>query len=145
MTTFQMNYKSVKELLRQNNNDFQKVQQILESTATTSVTHNAGKTQTAGNKTKYIMTVGNVTHVRTTAHLYTHAVVVEFFKTSFVICSKTPITVERVKREKYQGLHRITQNQSSAERAAFRRENAQKVDQWMQSGDLKMHFFTFNK
>lgn len=112
---------------------------------TPSITHNAGKTETAGNKTKYIMTVGSVEHVRTTANQYTHAVVVEFFENSFVICSRKSITVEQVKREKYQGLHRITKNMSSAKRAAYRRENAQKVNQWMQSGDLKMHFFTFNK
>ena len=132
--------KCIVEPLQQNNYDYS----IFDLTPA-SITQNVGQTETAGNKTKYVMTVGNVTHVRTTANQYNYAVVVEYFDNCFVICSKTSISVERVKREKYQGLHRITRNQSSSERSRYRRENAEQVEQWIQSGDLKMHFFTFNQ
>ena len=132
------------EPLKQNNYDYSIFDLPAATVETASITHNDGQTEIAGNKTKYIMTVGTVEHVRTTSNEYNYAVVVEFFNNSFVICSKNPITVERVKNEKYQGLHTIRRGMSASKRATYRRENSAQIDQWIESGDLKMHFFAFN-
>lgn len=137
--------KHILQPLKENGYDYSIFDIPTKPAATASITHNDGQTETAGKKTKYIMTVGNVTHVRTSSYQYRYAVVVDFFDNSFVICSKNPITVEQVKRERYQGLHTIRRSQSSAKRAQYKRENEAQVNQWIESGDLKMHFFTFNK
>ena len=107
------------------------------------MTHTKGKIENAGKKTKHIMTVGNTTHVRTSTSQYKYGVVVEFFETSFVICSKNPITENRVKSEPFEGLTSligVPWNQKNK----IKRENKQKVNQWIDDGDLCIHFFTFD-
>jgi hypothetical protein len=111
---------------------------------TTTITQNAGKTQIAGKKTKHIMTVQNVEHIRTSSTKYNYGVVVEFFDTAFVICSKNPITEGRVKSEPYQGLTSLI-GAPWNQKSRIKRENKQLINQWIQNGDLKMHFFTFNQ
>ena len=108
------------------------------------ITQNEGKTAIKGKKTQYIMIVGNVEHVRTTTTQYTYGVVVEFFDNPFVICSKNPITIGRVKSEPYQGLKSLI-GAPWNEKKAIKRQNQQMVNQWIKNGDLRMHFFTFNK
>lgn len=107
------------------------------------MTHSKGQIENAGKKTKYIMTVGNTQHVRTSTSQYKYGVVVEFFETSFVICSKNPITENRVKNEPYQGL-KCTIGAKWSEKRNIKKENTRMVNQWIENGDLKMHFFTFD-
>lgn len=107
------------------------------------MTHTKGKIETAGKKTKYIMMVGNTQHIRTSSTQYKYGVVVEFFETSFVICSKNPITENRVKNEPYEGLTSLIGAPWNQKRK-IKLENKQKINQWIENGDLKMHFFTFD-
>ncbi len=90
------------------------------------------------------MAVGNVEHVRTSSTQYKYGVVVEFFDTSFVICSKNPITEGRIKSEPYQGLTNLI-GAPWNQKSKIKRENKQMVNQWIENGDLRMHFFTFNQ
>lgn len=108
------------------------------------ITQNVGKTFLKGTKTQHIMIVGNTEHVRTSSTKYKYGVVVEFFDSSFVICSKNPITEGRVKSEPYQGL-KCTIGAKWSEKRNIKKENTQMVNQWIENGDLKMHFFTFNQ
>ena len=107
------------------------------------ITHNKGTTSNVGSKTKYIMSVGNVQHVRTSTTQYKYGVVVEFFESSFVICSKNPITEGRVRSEPYQGLTSLV-GAPWNQKKTIKKENKKLVDQWIENGDLKMHFFTFD-
>lgn len=104
---------------------------------------NKGKIKSVGKKTQHIMTVGNIEHVRTSTTQYKYGVVVEFFDSSFVICSKNPITEGRVKSEPYQGLTSLI-GAPWNQKSKIKRENKQLVNQWIDDGDLTMHFFTFN-
>ena len=108
------------------------------------ITQNNGKIKIVGQKTKHIMIVGNVQHVRTSTTQYNYAVVVEFFDNSFVICSKNPITENRVKNEPYEGLTSLI-GAPWNQKSKIKRENKQMVNQWIQNGNLRMHFFTFNQ
>jgi len=108
------------------------------------ITYNKGETVKAGKKTKHIMLVGNVEHVRTSLTEYKYGVVVEFFSSSFVICSKNPITEGRIKSEPYQGLTSLI-GAPWNQKSRIKRENKQLVNQWIENGDLKMNFFTFNQ
>ena len=108
------------------------------------ITKNVGKTAIVGKKTQHTMVVGNVEHVRTSTTQYKYGVVVEFFDNAFVICSKNPITEGRVKSEPYQGLTSLV-GAPWNEKKTIKRQNQQMVNQWIQNGDLRMHFFTFNQ
>ena len=108
------------------------------------ITQNKGQTVTVGKKIQHIMNVGNVEHVRTSTTAYRYGVVVEFFDNSFVICSKNPITESRVKSEPYQGLKSLIGAKWN-EKRQIKIENQKLVNKWIQNGDLKMHFFTFNQ
>ena len=108
------------------------------------ITQNKGQTVITGKKTKHIMIVENVEHVRTSATKYRYGVVVKFFDNSFVICSKNPITEGRIKSEPYDGLTCLI-GAPWNQKTKIKRENKQKVNQWIENGDLCIHFFTFDQ